>query len=160
MRRDRGAQRQPKWTNETSVGRGKNLKPLFQFLCAFTTAHIYSWQELTHCIPPNKNLSLFRPALIFCSPFLCCKEGKKHPTPGSTDWFSWHIHSDDVHERDFFFFSFDRIFLCWWYVYMKTGRNGMNVEGLYIVLFFIHIYSVPTYKVLFCIGAKAKTEEK
>jgi hypothetical protein len=58
-------------TKRMNVGRtGKNLKPLFQFLCAFTTtAHIHSSIKLTHCISTQQKFISFRPALFSVLPF-------------------------------------------------------------------------------------------
>lgn len=115
---------------------GKNLKPLFQFLCAFTTtAHIYS--------EAKSLLIVFHPAKIYLC-FAPLSETTR-PTPASTDQFSCHIHRE---------FSIDFFLLfCSWYenACSRTGRNGMNaVDSRGFILYnFLYTFFHLTYKVLF-----------
>lgn len=129
--------------NETSVGREKNLKPLFQFLCAFTTtAHIYSEQgkSLLIVYHPTEIYLYFAPlSFCACSP----SEENTRPRVRPTNFHGIYTESFRSH-----FVLMVRLY--------ETGRNGMNdVEGLYIVLFFIHIFHL-TYKVVFCIRSAEK----
>lgn len=138
--------------NETSVGREKNLKPLFQFLSLFTTtAHIYSEQaseSLLIVFPPNRNLSLLFP-LSFYAPLQhrgrTFERTNKPPTPGSTDQFSCHLH------REF------SIGFC-----ADAKRDGTGIwheqrrGALYCVIFYTHTFYPTSYKVLFCIRRRER----
>jgi hypothetical protein len=88
----------------------KTSNHYFNFCVLSQQQHTFiARQELTHCIPPNKNLSLFRP-LSFSAPFA---EGKT-PDPGFDRliFMAYTATTFMKRERKTSFFSFDRIFLC------------------------------------------------
>lgn len=139
----------------TSVGREKNLKPLFQFLCAFTTtAHIYSKQaskSLLIVFHPTKIYLYFAP-LSFCSaPLQKGKKRRKQPDPGF-DRPIFMAYTQRVFDR--FFVLMVR--LC------ETGRKGMNERrrGALYCIIFLHTHIFPSQHTKFCFVSKRKAKEE
>lgn len=137
--------RQPKWTKRRSDGK-KTSNHYFNFC-------VLSQQQHTFIASKARAYSLYTTQQKFISilprsHFVLPFRGK-HPTPGSTDQFSWHIH------REFSIaFCADGTFI-WNGTEWHERRRG----ALYCIIFYTHFPSNIQSCVLYQIGREEKKAE-